>query len=107
KSRLKKINSLQTQYKNTLQVIGVHMPRTMEDKNINNVRANIDKYQLNHSVAVDNKEVLTHLFKTHTVPSYYLFDYEGMLRYYQTGAGAMGLLERRIHRFIQRNNLNG
>lgn len=102
KNQLKKINLLKQQYNDDLHVVGVHMPRQKEDKNIQMVNDSVREHQIKYPVVVDNENIITNAFRSQSVPSYYIFDENGVLRYQQTGASTMGLFERRIHRIVQR-----
>lgn len=102
KRQLKKLSFIQQQYKNALYVVGIHMPRSAEDKDIKNVNEVVQAHQMNYPVLVDNEDEITSAFGTRSVPSYYIFDEESVLRYYQTGSSSMGLFERRIHRIVQK-----
>ncbi|MER1984591.1 MAG: TlpA disulfide reductase family protein [Solibacillus sp.] len=83
-----------------LQWISVHMPRTEEDRDKRNVQRYIKMQQHEEPVALDEAYVLTNRFGTHFVPSYYVFDQLGMLRYYQSGDRSLKLLEQRLGRFL-------
>lgn len=101
KNQLKKINFLQHKYKYDMHVVGVHMARSRDDKDVQKVNNIIREYQIRYPVVVDNDDLITNAFGNRSVPSYYVFDENGVLRYYQTGASTMGLFERRIHRIVQ------
>lgn len=104
KSQLKRINILQKQFSEDLNVVGVHMPRSDEDKDIKKIRDVVNEYQMHYPVAVDNDDRLTKVFRNQTVPSYYIFDEHGVLRYNQASASTMGLFERRIHRIVRKSS---
>lgn len=102
KTQLPKINQLKEQYQSDLLIIGVHMPRLEADKDIHEVKTVVREYGLHYPVAIDDTKQLTHAFRNQSVPSYYIFDENGFLRYYQEGASTMRLMEGRIHRMIQK-----
>lgn len=95
------INYIANKYSDELNVIAVHMPRTEQDKVVQNVQAVIDYYKMTQPVVIDNNFFLTNQFKNHFVPAYYLFDSDGLLRHYQSGNGTFRMLERRIQRIIE------
>jgi len=102
KNQLKKINNLQQLYKGDLQVVGVHMPRREEDKDIKRINAHVREYRMTYPVVADNEDLITNAFGIPSVPCYYIFDENGILRYHQTGSSTMSLFERRIHRIVQK-----
>lgn len=83
-----------------LQWISVHMPRTEEDRDKKQVQRYVKNQQHEEPVALDEAYVLTNRFGTHVVPSYYVFDQAGLLRYYQSGDRSLRLLEQRLSRFL-------
>ena len=95
------INYLVTNYSNDLNVIAVHMPRTEQDRIVQNVKNVRDYYKMRQPIIVDNDFSLTNQFNNQYVPSYYIFDDNGLLRHYQVGGGSLRMLERRIQRFIE------
>ena len=101
KHGLSTISYLATKYSNDLNVIAVHMPRTEQDWVVQNVKNVRDYYKMRQPIIVDNDFSLTNQFKNQYVPSYYIFDDNGLLRHYQVGGGSLRMLERRIQRFIE------
>lgn len=100
KEVMPKINQLRDDYAQELTVIAVHLPRSVEDYQINLVKENIERYQLTQSVYLDHDAHLTHAFGRDYVPAYYLFDRAGKLRYFHAGKGSIVMLEQRINRLL-------
>ncbi|WP_246067209.1 redoxin domain-containing protein [Paenibacillus koleovorans] len=83
-----------------LQLIGVHMPRTEQDRNIAETKRMIEQYKLRHPVAIDNEQTVNDAFLNEYVPAYYLFDAQGQMRFYGAGEKALGMVEQRIHKLL-------
>ena len=52
-------------------------------------------------IIIDNDFLLTDRFRNRYVPTYYVFDNNGLLRHYQAGGSSLRILERRIQRIIE------
>lgn len=85
------------QYKN-VNVIAVHMPRSEGDLNLDAIQRMVQKLSIEHPVVIDNKLTLSDAFNNQVVPSYYVFDRQGILRHYQAGNSGMKLLQKRMQR---------
>lgn len=87
KESLPQINEWRNNYEKeyNLQVIGVHMPRSEKDTDMEAVKETINKYSLTHPIAIDNKHKITDAFQNEYVPAYYLFDDKLQLRHFQAG----------------------
>lgn len=105
KHGLATISYLAHKYSNDLHVIAVHMPRNEQDMIIQNVKTVRDYYKMTQPIIVDNDFFVTDRFKNHYVPSYYVFDEQGLLRHYQAGGGSLRMLERRIQRVIEESRM--
>ena len=95
------ISYLAIKYSKDLNVIAVHMPRNEQDRVIQNIKNVRDTYKMRQPIIIDNDFFLTDQFKNRYVPSYYVFDDNGLLRHYQAGGGSLRILERRIQRVIE------
>lgn len=100
KKAMPEINQFYEDYQDVLNVIAVHMPRSEEDIDIEQVQEVANEHQLNQPIFVDNDHELTDAFRNRYVPTYYLFDKQGRLRHRQTGDGGMTMLARRLNRLI-------
>ena len=92
---------LRNKYQKALNVVSVHMPRSKEDKDMNEIKSSAARYGMIQPVFVDNALNLTKQFGNQFVPAYYLFDRHGNLRHVQAGGGGMNLLELRIKRLLE------
>jgi thiol-disulfide isomerase/thioredoxin len=86
-----------------LKVIGIHMPRSEKDTDVDTVKENIEKYEMTHPQAVDNQHKITDAFENEFVPAFYLFDQEGQLRHRSAGEKALSMLERPLKRVLGEN----
>lgn len=104
KEAMPKINQFRDDFKQSLNVIAVHLPRSDKDYNLDLVRSNAQQYNLTQPIFVDNDSKLTSALGSDYVPAYYIFDKEGKLRHFQAGKGSMVMLERRISRLLNEFN---
>ena len=101
KKSLPDVNELREKYKEQdLQVIGVHMPRSEKDTEIGPVKETIEKYELKHPQAIDNEHNVVDAFENEFVPSFYLFDRDGLLRHRSAGEKALSMLQGPLARVL-------
>lgn len=101
KESLPQINEWREKYAaHGLKVIGVHMPRSEADTNVEKIKETINEYQLTHPVAIDNTMETTDAFQNEYVPAYYLFDESLQLRHFQAGEKGLNLVKKRLHRIL-------
>ena len=90
-----------------LRFVGVHMPRSERDTEVDRVKEAAADYGLTHPVAIDNEHTITDLFENKFVPAFYLFDAEGHLRHYAAGEHGIGMLEKSMERVLSRSEESG
>ena len=103
KQKMPLLNELKEKYAaQGLKTIAVHMPRYEADTNIENVKADIEKYSINDICAVDNKHQLKDAFQNEQgwVPVYYLFDAEGKLKTRAAGEYGVGVLKTALEKMF-------
>ncbi|NBI29141.1 TlpA family protein disulfide reductase [Chengkuizengella marina] len=102
KESLSQINEWREKYEAqyNLTVIGVHMPRSEKDTDIDVAKENIQKYGLKHPVMIDNQHAITDRFQNEHVPAYYLFDENHQLRHFQAGEKGLKMVEQRINKIL-------
>lgn len=83
-----------------LQLLGIHMPRSEKDTDLDSVKETIKQYEMKHPIAIDNDHAVTDSFQNEFVPAYYLFDAEGQMRFYGAGEKAIGMVEQRLHKIL-------
>lgn len=101
KDAMREVNKFRDQYKEKLNVVAVHMPRSEEDTNIEKIKEVAQEFNITQPIFVDNSLKLSDLFENQYVPSYYVFDYTGVLRHYQAGGNGMKMLEKRVNRVLE------
>lgn len=85
-----------------LRVIAVHMPRYEADTDVEVVRENLAKYNINEPCAVDNEHKLRDAFQNEQgyVPAYYLFDAEGKLKSFAAGERGLNMVSAALDRLL-------
>lgn len=94
------INAFRDEYKNRLNVVSVHMPRSEDDLDIEKIKQVAEEHGITQTILVDNQHTITDAFENKYVPSYYVFDKTGVLRHFQAGEGGMPMLEKRVNRVL-------
>ncbi len=94
------INQFRNDYKDELNVIAVHMPRSEKDLDIDQIKEVAAEHDITQPIFVDNDHALTDAFENEYVPAYYVFDAEGKLRHYQAGGDGMKMLTKRVNRVL-------
>jgi thiol-disulfide isomerase/thioredoxin len=101
KESLPQINEWRDKYaEHGLRVVGVHIPRSEADTNIDAIKEAIAQYKLTHPIAIDNELKTSDAFQNEYVPAYYLFDESLQLRHFQAGEKGLNLVKKRLHRIL-------
>lgn len=100
KVAMPKINEFRDQYRDQLNVISVHMPRSESDLNVEEIVKQAAEHDISQSIFVDQNRSLSETYENKYVPAYYLFDQNGKLRHYQAGGSSMKMLENRLLRLL-------
>jgi thiol-disulfide isomerase/thioredoxin len=100
KEAMPSINQFRDDYKDELNVIAVHMPRSEKDLDIAQIKEVAEEHDIKQPIFVDNEHALTDAFENEYVPAYYVFDAEGKLRHYQAGGDGMKMLTKRVNRVL-------
>jgi thiol-disulfide isomerase/thioredoxin len=100
KEAMPSINQFRDDYKDELNVIAVHMPRSEKDLDITQIKEVAAEHDITQPIFVDNDHALTDAFENEYVPAYYVFDAEGKLRHYQAGGDGMKMLTKRVNRVL-------
>jgi thiol-disulfide isomerase/thioredoxin len=83
-----------------LTVIGVHTPEFGFEHDLDNVRTNVRRFEVDFPVAVDNDYGVWQAFANHFWPAIYLADGEGKLRYHHFGEGEYAETEMAIQALL-------
>jgi thiol-disulfide isomerase/thioredoxin len=100
KEAMPQVNDFRDNYKDKLNVIAVHMPRSEDDLNLDEIKKVASEHDISQPIFVDNDHKLTDAFENQYVPAYYVFDAEGNLRHFQAGGSGMKMLEKRVNRVL-------
>ncbi|MCL7746292.1 redoxin domain-containing protein [Halalkalibacter alkaliphilus] len=100
KEAMPNVNEFRDLYKDQLNVIAVHMPRSEKDLDLEEIKKVAEEHGISQPIFVDNDHKLTDAFENEYVPAYYVFDEEGQLRHFQAGGGGMKMLTKRVNRVL-------
>ncbi|GGC80041.1 thiol-disulfide oxidoreductase YkuV [Thalassobacillus devorans] len=100
KEAMPNVNEFRDEYKEDLNVVAVHMPRSEKDLDLDKIKEVAAEHDITQPIFVDNKHALTDAFENQYVPAYYVFDEEGNLRHFQAGGGGMKMLRKRVNRVL-------
>ncbi|MBB6284004.1 TlpA family protein disulfide reductase [Geobacillus subterraneus] len=101
KEAMPQVNEFRDRYKDKLNVVSVHMPRSERDLDIELVKKTAEEHGITQPIFVDNEHKITDAFENQYVPAYYVFDAEGKLRHFQAGGSGMKMLEKRVNRVLE------
>lgn len=100
KEAMPDVNSFRDKYKDELNVVAVHMPRSEDDVDLENIKEVAAEHDITQSIFVDSELKLNDAFENQYVPAYYVFDKDGQLRHFQAGGSGMKMLEKRVNRVL-------
>ncbi|MFT9597056.1 TlpA family protein disulfide reductase [Mesobacillus sp.] len=95
------VNELRDNYKDRLNVMAVHMPRSDKDMNMDEIKQLAAEHKISQPIFIDDEHKLTASFENQYVPAYYLFDRNGLLRHFQAGGSGLKMLEKRVDRVLE------
>jgi thiol-disulfide isomerase/thioredoxin len=104
KEAMPQVNQFRDEYKDKLNVLAVHMPRSEEDLNLEDIKKVAQEHGITQPIFVDSEHKLADSFENQYVPAYYVFDKEGKLRHFQAGGSGMKMLEKRVNRVLDELN---
>jgi thiol-disulfide isomerase/thioredoxin len=85
---------------NGLVIVGVHTPEFEFEKDYNNVRAAVEKFDIGYPIAQDNEKETWKAYENRYWPRKYLIDPEGYVRYDHIGEGAYAETEKVIQSLL-------
>lgn len=100
KEAMPDVNNFRDQYKEELNVVAVHMPRSEDDVDLEQIKAVAAEHDITQPIYVDSELKLTDAYENQYVPAYYVFDKDGQLRHFQAGGSGMKMLEKRVNRVL-------
>jgi thiol-disulfide isomerase/thioredoxin len=101
KEAMPQVIQFRDQFKEKLNVVAVHMPRSENDLNIEEIKNIAAEHGITQPIFVDSEHKLTEVFENQYVPAYYVFDRNGLLRHFQAGGSGMKMLEKRVNRVLE------
>ncbi|MBT2687843.1 TlpA family protein disulfide reductase [Bacillus sp. ISL-47] len=106
KEAMPQVNEFRDQYKDQLNVVAVHMPRSEDDLDLEVIKKTASEHNISQPIFVDSEHKLTEAFENQYVPAYYVFDKDGNLRHFQAGGSGMKMLEKRVNRVLDEMKKN-
>jgi thiol-disulfide isomerase/thioredoxin len=103
KEAMPQINDFRDKYQDKLNVVAVHMPRSENDLDLDDIKKTAEEHKITQPIYVDSELKLNDAFENQYVPAYYVFDKEGKLRHFQAGGSGMKMLEKRVNRVLDEN----
>lgn len=100
KEAMPDVNNFRDQYKDELNVVAVHMPRSEDDVDLEQIKKVAAEHDITQPIFVDSELKLNDAFENQYVPAYYVFDKDGQLRHFQAGGSGMKMLEKRVNRVL-------
>ncbi|WP_175988681.1 TlpA disulfide reductase family protein [Bacillus sp. Marseille-Q1617] len=100
KEAMPQVNEFRDNYSDKLNVMAVHMPRSEDDLNLEDIKKVAAEHDITQPIFVDSEHKLTDAFENQYVPAYYVFDKDGSLRHFQAGGSGMKMLEKRVNRVL-------
>ncbi|MBY0120877.1 TlpA disulfide reductase family protein [Bacillus sp. S/N-304-OC-R1] len=104
KEAMPQVNKFRDDYKDQLNVVAVHMPRSEDDLDIELIKKVAAEHEITQPIYVDSEHKLNEAFENQYVPAYYVFDKDGSLRHFQAGGSGMKMLEKRVNRVLDEMN---
>jgi len=100
KEAMPDVNEFRDRFKEDLNVVAVHMPRSEDDLDLDLIKSSAAEHDITQPIFVDSEMKLTDAFGNEHVPAYYVFDKDGQLRHFQAGGSGMKMLEKRVNRVL-------
>jgi thiol-disulfide isomerase/thioredoxin len=95
------LNDWYQKYSNRgLVIIGVQTPEFSDEKNIDNVKAAVNHFQIKYPVILDNSYATWNTFGNNYWPRDYLVDNQGFIRYSHIGEGDYSQTEQMIQSLL-------
>lgn len=101
KEAMPQVNEFRDEYKDKLNVVAVHMPRSENDLDLEEIKRVAAEHDITQPIFVDSEHKLTDAYENQYVPAYYVFDKEGKLRHFQAGGSGMKMLTKRVNRVLE------
>ncbi|MBS4193818.1 TlpA family protein disulfide reductase [Lederbergia citri] len=100
KEAMPQVNQFRDDFQDKLNVVAVHMPRSENDLDLEEIKKVASEHEITQPIFVDSELKFADALENQYVPAYYVFDKEGKLRHFQAGGGGMKMLEKRVNRVL-------
>ncbi|MBS4221457.1 TlpA family protein disulfide reductase [Lederbergia citrea] len=100
KEAMPQVNEFRDEYEGKLNVVAVHMPRSEDDLDLEEIKKVASEHSITQPIFVDSELRFADALENQYVPAYYVFDKDGKLRHFQAGGGGMQMLEKRVNRVL-------
>lgn len=105
---LKDLKYLEEKYKDEpFIVIGVHSPKFKNEKDLDNIKSAIARYEINHPVLADDQLILWQEYGINAWPSFLLIDVEGNVVGKVAGEGQRAVLSNAIKQALEEGTKSG
>jgi methionine-S-sulfoxide reductase len=95
------VNAWYRHYKDSgLVVLGVHSPEFAFEKELENVRAAVGRFDIQYPIALDSNLAIWKAFNNRFWPAHYFVDAKGQIRGHHFGEGKYASSERQIRRLL-------
>jgi len=86
-------------------IIGVHTPELPPERNVENVKAAVQRLGIEYPIVLDNNYGTWNAYNNHYWPALYLIDIEGYIVYTHIGEGAYSETEQAIQSLLQERSV--
>jgi thiol-disulfide isomerase/thioredoxin len=90
----------ETYAKQGLKVVGIHTPEFPFERDINQIKAALNKHRITYPIAVDNQHKMWSAYNNEYWPHLFLADRRGIIQYDHIGEGAYDTTERKIRQLL-------
>ncbi len=104
---LPKLKYLEQKYKDSLTVIGVHSAKFDNEKEVENIRQAVLRYDIEHPVVVDSNFAIWSQYAVRAWPTLTMIDPQGYVIGYVSGEGNQDVVEKLILQLIQQHKERG
>jgi thiol-disulfide isomerase/thioredoxin len=88
-------------------VIGIHSPKFKNERDLDNIKSAIARYEINHPVLADTYMILWQEYEINVWPSFLLIDVEGNVIGTTTGEGQRDILDAAIRQSLDEGKKSG
>ncbi len=90
----------QTYANQGLKVVGIHTPEFPFERDVNQIKAALNKHRITYPIAVDNQHKMWSAYENEYWPHLFLADRRGIVQYDHIGEGAYDRTEQKIRQLL-------